>query len=267
MNATKTGKHLPHGDIRRILSSTGTKSQLFTLKANVHVIYSISNYRTSSQKSLVDHGTNGGVAGNDVCVIYCTDCQVDIQGIDNHQLTDVPIGTIGGVVMTQKRPVIAVMHEYALFGKGNTIHAPGQLEWYKCNVHDKSIHYKGIQRIQTPDGYTIPLNIVNGLACMYIRPFTDQKWDSLPHVFLTGDLDWDPTVLDHSHDSEQWYDAVSELENESSTNLFDAFGNYCHRVTVKLSESINRCKHVSNGSDFDHNLDNTIDKCVYHAHF
>ena len=37
-------------------------------------------------------------------------------------------------------------------------------------------------------------------------------------------------------------------------------------MTMQLSESINRCKHVSNGSDFDHNLDNTIDKCVYHAH-
>ncbi len=266
VNAAKTGKHLPPGDIRRILSSTGTKSQSSTLEANIHVTYSVSNHRTSSQKSLVDRGANGGVAGNDVCVIHRTDRQVDIQGIDNHQLTDVAIGTIGGVVTTQKGPVIAVMHQYALFGKGNTIHAPGQLEWYKCNVNDKSIHYQGLQRIQTPDGYAIPLNIVNGLACMDIRPFTDHEWDSLPHVFLTSDLDWDPTVLDHSHDSEQWYDAVSELEDESSTNLFDAFGNYRHRVTVQLSESINRHDHFSNSSDLGLDLDNTIDKCVYHAH-
>ena len=266
VNAAKTGKHLPPGDIRRILSSTGTKSQSSTLEANIHVTYSVSNHRTSSQKSLVDHGANGGIAGNDVCVIHRTDRQVDIQGIDNHQLTDVAIGTIGGVVTTQKGPVIAVMHQYALFGKGNTIHAPGQLEWYKCNVNDKSIHCQGLQRIQTPDGYAIPLNIVNGLARMDIRPFTDHEWDSLPHVFLTSDLDWDPTVLDHSHDSEQWYDAVSELEDESSTNLFDAFGNYRHRVTVQLSESINRHDHFSNGSDLGLDLDNTIDKCVYHAH-
>jgi hypothetical protein len=62
--------------------------------------------------SLVDRGANGGVAGNDVRVLFKTNCTVDIRGIDNHQLTDVPIGTVGGVVTTQKGPVIAIMHQY-----------------------------------------------------------------------------------------------------------------------------------------------------------
>ncbi len=159
-------------------------------------------------------------------VIHRMDRQVYIQGIDNHQLTDFCFSTVGVVVQTHKGPVIAIMHQYALFGKGSTIHAPRRLEWYQCDVNDKSIHCSGLQCIKTPDGYVIPLNIVNGLARIDMRPFTDHEWDSLPHVFLTSELDWDPSVLDHSHEDEQWFDAVSDLEADPTTNLFDEFGNY-----------------------------------------
>ena len=61
---------------------------------------------------------------------------MDIQGIDNHRLNDVGIGTVGAYVETQKGPVIAVFHQYALFGKGTTIHSPGQFEHYKVDVND-----------------------------------------------------------------------------------------------------------------------------------
>ena len=42
----------------------------------------------------MDRGANGGIAGIDVKVIATSDRSVDIQGIDNHQLTDVKIGTV-----------------------------------------------------------------------------------------------------------------------------------------------------------------------------
>jgi hypothetical protein len=50
------------------------------------------------------------------------------------------------------------------------------------------------------DGYVFPLNIVNGLPCVTMCPYTDAEWDSLPHVVWTGDSDWDPTILDHRLD-------------------------------------------------------------------
>ena len=48
---------------------------------------------------------------------------VDIMGIDNHRVTDVPIVTAEAVINTQKSEVIAIMHRYALLGKGKTIHS------------------------------------------------------------------------------------------------------------------------------------------------
>ena len=49
---------------------------------------------------LVDHGANGGIAGEDVKIINKTGRHVDVQGIDNHQIVDIPIVTAGAVVPT-----------------------------------------------------------------------------------------------------------------------------------------------------------------------
>jgi hypothetical protein len=124
---------------------------------------------TGISPSLVDWGANGGVAGSDVRVIFKTNRSVDIQGIDNHCSTNIEIGTVSGVIHTHKGPVIGIMHQYALLKKGSSIHSPCQFEWYKNDVNDKSIHVPGgLQRIQTLDGYIIPLSIQDGLTCLKI---------------------------------------------------------------------------------------------------
>ena len=128
--------------------------------------YNISAHKASSQGSLVDRGANGGLAGSDVRVIHphANPRLVDVSGIDSHQVTDLPILTVGGVVPSQRGNVIAIMHQYAYLGEGKTIHSSGQLEWFKNDVNDKSLKISGgLQRIQTHDGYVHPLEIKNGL--------------------------------------------------------------------------------------------------------
>ena len=58
-------------------------------------------------------GANGGVAGEDVRVINESVRAINVQGISNHQLTDLKIVTAGGVMETQDGPVIAILHQYA----------------------------------------------------------------------------------------------------------------------------------------------------------
>ena len=86
---------------------------------------------------------------------------VDVSGIDSHEVRDLPIVSVGGVVQSQRGLVIAIMHQYALLGEGKTIHSCGQLEWYKNDVNDKSLKVGGLQRITTNDGYVHPLDIKN----------------------------------------------------------------------------------------------------------
>jgi hypothetical protein len=101
-------------------------------------------------------------------------------------------------------------------------------------VDDKSVRVGGTQRIQTPDGYTIPLAIKDGLARLAIRPFTDLEYDSLPHVFLTHEANWDPSVLDHEYNSvEEWFDATQRIDTDPAANRFDDIGHYRRRVVVQ----------------------------------
>jgi hypothetical protein len=169
-----------------------------------------------------------------VLVILRISRNVDIKGIDNHHVNDIGIGTAGGVVKTQKGPVIAVMHQYALLGKGASDHSPSQLEWYKNDVNDKSFHVpSGLQRLTTWDGYIIPLLIRDGLARLDIRPHTDHEYETLPHVFLTSEVEWDPTVLDHEFtDESQWGEDNPAIVDLISASAYDEFGLYGHRFEV-----------------------------------
>jgi hypothetical protein len=88
----------------------------------------------------------------------------------------------------------------------------------------------GLQRIMTVEGYVHPLNIRNGLAHAIMRPYTDEEWETLPHVIWTSDEEWDPTILDHEiTDDDAWYDAISDLQGSLMNSPFDEYGRYCKR--------------------------------------
>ena len=40
------------------------------------------------------------------------------------------------------------MHEYAYYGRGNTIHSPCQIEWFN-NTHDDKSHHVGFKQVIT----------------------------------------------------------------------------------------------------------------------
>ena len=158
-------------------SKSDSSSRLQVKMANVTYHVSTNNHQVRHERdSLVDRGANGGLAGADVRVIATTTRSVDIQGIDGHEVQDVPIGTVGAVAQTQHGPVIVIMHQYAITGKGHTIHSSGQLEHFKNEVNDRSMMVPGgKQRILTIDGYAFPLNIEEGLPRLPLMPYTDEQ--------------------------------------------------------------------------------------------
>ena len=86
------------------------------------------------------------------------------------------------------------MHEYAYHGRGNTIHSPGQIEWFQNTCDDKSFHVGGKQVITFLDGYATPLQWRTGLMYMNLlgKP-TDADLNTFPHVLLTGLHEGDPS--------------------------------------------------------------------------
>lgn len=218
--------------------------------STAHILYSVSRSNITPRGALVDRGANGGIAGNDVRVLAFTHRAVNIRGIDNHQVCDVPIVTCAGVIPTNHGDVIAIMHNYAYTATGRTIHSSIQLESFGHDVNERPSSLPGgLQRILTLEGYIIPLCIHHGLAYMTIRPYTDNEWSTLPHVFLTDETEWDPSVVDGA------YTPVTADPPLLPNNTFDAFGDFtrhhvvatayrpCHRpihpnTTLTVSQSI-----------------------------
>ena len=76
-----------------------------------------------------------------------------------------------------------IMDEYACYGKGNTIHSSGQIEWFKISVDDRSVQVGGKQRICTIDDYAMPLVCRGGLIYLSLhgKP-TDADLERYPEV-------------------------------------------------------------------------------------
>ena len=117
-----------------------------------------------TNQQLVDRGANGGIAGSDMRVIHKPHCKINMQGIDNHEVTGLDVVTAATLLHTSQGRVIGIFNEYAYLGKGSSIHSSGQLEWFKTNVDEKSVKVGGTQLFTTLDGYSVPLLIKDGLA-------------------------------------------------------------------------------------------------------
>jgi hypothetical protein len=142
---------IPAADLRKMISqcqrpdkpSVMINKVEYVAKLN-NVMYQVSNHKqTTLPLALIDRGANSGVAGSDTWLIDKSLRSVHIQGIDDHMIKDVPIGTVDAVINTQRGEVITIMHQYAYTGKGGTIHSSGQLEWCGYNINNHSIKTEG----------------------------------------------------------------------------------------------------------------------------
>ena len=115
-----------------------------------------------------------------------------------HELTGLDVVTAAVLFDTQKGPVILVFHEYTHIGKGRSIHAAGQIEWFNCKVDDTSKVVGGIHRIETSGGYVFSFSIESGLVYMHSSWVpTDDDLQQYPHVLFRSYDIWDASVLDH----------------------------------------------------------------------
>jgi hypothetical protein len=141
------------------------------------------------------------------------------------------------------------MHQYVYLGKGKTIHSSVQVEHFGNNVNDKSVKVKGgKQCITTLDGFAIPLQIRGGLAYLDMHPPDDKELETLPHVVLTSDAEWNPTIVDCEIDK-KWLDAQMDLQgfSEYGDQKSVAQGNYGYSPD-RISQDIDTQYTVENST-------------------
>ena len=161
-------------------------------------------------------------------ILKRTGRSVSVTGINNHELPGLDIVTCAAVLHTNHGKVILTMHEYAYYGRGNTIHYPGQIEWFQNTCDDKSFHVVGTQVINFLDGYMSLLG----------QP-TDADLNTYPHVLLTGPHVRDPSVLDYTHpitSGDPSWAREPSLRGAHDPRI-DDFGNFKGRVQHTLIQS------------------------------
>ena len=135
-------------DIQNVMSVSHAKRSISShdssRKIHTHQRYVFTRVNQSNHH-LIDRGANGGLAGADMRVIHTTPRKINIVGIDDHELTGLNVVTAAALLDTQKGPIIGIFHEYAHLGKGKSYNASGQMEWFNCQVDDRSKIVGGAQ--------------------------------------------------------------------------------------------------------------------------
>ena len=210
---------------------SGTRGQSSTTSSNAmqgRTTYRVSKHAERSWAALIDRGANGGIAGRDTREVdpEATCKTIDLSGIDDHTVRNLRVSAFGATVRTTKGEVILIMNQYAGMPDGKTIHSCGQMEYHKTQVNDKSAkavgdHYNACLVLN--EGHLIPISFVNGLPYIRMRPYTDEEFRTLPHLHLTSDRDWDPSILDYTV-PDDWYDNQKVQLSSIDESEFDVHG-------------------------------------------
>eukprot|EP00536_Pseudo-nitzschia_multiseries_P018601 jgi/Psemu1/56346/gm1.56346_g len=117
--------------------------------------HSSKTYVSTPGYAMVDRGANGCIIGNDACLISkdIPPRYVNVTGINNHQIQNIPIATCGAYSVSNRGPVIIIFHECAYTGQHPSILSSPQMEAYFSLVDDTSIKAGGTQVITTTDGH------------------------------------------------------------------------------------------------------------------
>ena len=108
-----------------------------------------------------------------------------------------------------------------------SILSPLQMEACGCTVMDKAAGVNEGEQpyVQSADGYRFPLKMRQGLMYADVRPVRDEEWGQLPHVHLTTDNEWDPSIYDHEL-VDDWKDSFDDpVEKHYGDRPYDRFGN------------------------------------------
>jgi len=148
-------------DCRTVEFVDDAQSPFASPNVEIKVRRSIREAAGAVENSTVDAGANGCVAGQNLKPISYTGEDANVMGIDKHQLNNLPICTCAGVHdLPDGTSILLMFHRYAYHASGNTIHSKIQLQDNGNMVDDCPIKLGGSQKIVTPGGLTMPLDVI-----------------------------------------------------------------------------------------------------------
>ena len=177
--------------------------------------------------ALMDGGANGGIGGRDMKLMYYnTDGRrVNIGIAGDHQMTGKKLGTFCAVVTTQLGRVLGIFHQYAnVPEQAKSIHSRCQFQAHGNLVGDTATIYGGPQRIDTSDGYQLPLSIRSGLPYIH-QTYPNNDDMNLPQVEFTSPAEWNPDLHDDNRTQDEMIRQFPAVPHEAANEFYDLKGN------------------------------------------
>ena len=162
---------------------------------------------------------------------------IDLTGLKQHTVRALPLIHAACVLQSHLGPVVAHWYQMAHMPDDKTVISALQLEAHGCKVHDKAKKITGEQPyVESPDGYKFPLNVRCGLPYLDARPVRNDEWDKLPHVIMTADTEWDPSIYDGETDP-KWGDSQENSVDKHYESLpYDKNGVMDAEVATAVTE-------------------------------
>jgi hypothetical protein len=177
--------------------------------------------------ALMDGGANGGIGGRDMKLMsYNTDIRrVNIGIAGDHQMTGKRLGTFCAIINTKLGRVLGIFHQYAhVPEQAKSIHARCQFQAHGNLVGGTATIYGGPQRIDTSDGYQLPLSIQSGLP--YINKSYPNADDmKLPQVEFTSPAEWNPDIHDDNHTPDEMIRQFPAVPHDAVNEFYELKGN------------------------------------------
>jgi hypothetical protein len=176
-----------------------------------------------------------------------------------HKVSQLHIVTAQAFVSTHKGDAVATFQKMALLGKGKSILSCLQMEAHGADINDRSQLLPGGKQRILIDGYQMPLDFKNGLLYLQCHKPTPGEIESLPHIIMTSDFEWDPRQYDKDIDDiAAFYDPSEEYHEERHFDQY--YGEYRHCTianhhTCFEEEFYDACEVL----DYDDQVDDLLD--------
>jgi hypothetical protein len=140
-------------------------------------------------------------------------------------MTGKRLGTFCAVINTQLGRVLGIFHQYAhVPEQAKSIYSRCQFQAHGNLVGDTATIYGGPQRIDTSDGYQLPLSIRSRL------PYINQSYPNaddmkLPQVEFTSPAEWNPDIHDDSRTPDEMIRQFPIVPHDAVNKFYDLKGN------------------------------------------
>ena len=108
---------LDSSDITQLLSltkSTTHKDSEHTTKVNRQYVFARAN---KAATQCINRGANASLSRSDMCLLQEMSHKMNVVGINDHELTALPIFTASVILQTNLGPIVGISHEYSHLGQ------------------------------------------------------------------------------------------------------------------------------------------------------